>query len=720
MTVLLTGCGGGSAPTPAPTPVAVAVSQPSATVSAGQPQTFMATVAPDPQNKGVTWKLSGTGCSGSACGTLSATSSASGAPITYTAPATPPTPPTVTLIATSVADTSKTSAVSITIGAPIPAIAISVAPVTSTVQVSATQTFSATLQNDSQNKGVNWTLSASGAACPATLCGNVTPTTSLTGINVTYTAPTTVPPSAITLTATSTSDSTRAAAATITIVASPKITVTVAPATVSLATGGVTQTFAATLQNDSQNKGVNWTLSGANCAGATCGTVSPAFSLSGVAVTYTSPTNSANRGTVVLTATSVADNTASSAATMTLGPAPPTSPLDLGEAGVDLGFGKPVVVTDAAGDIDVAWINNNGPEFVRSTDGGNTFSAPLTIPSNMQDTIEGNNIQMGLDANGNINLLWHRELTPTGTIPNSFFSRSTDGGMTFSTPINPGGATSAQLVVLAQGNIAILWFDETTSNLLAVNSSDGVNFSVPVPVAVAVPNTSVMDLAAIPGPQGQIYIFWTQVVTMANCSILYSSSLDSGTTFHSPTTISTGADSCNQTASATADSSGNVDVTWDADGAEVFFSRSTNVGATFSTPTNVLTTMNPGTPSMTVGSDGTIYVLVDTAGGSTLSRSVDSGATFSATPTPLVSGGGLAVDSCGNVTVIGTGNQGVIQYQRSMDGGATFSAAKTISDFNFNVGEQLTLDKSGNVHIVWGVDGPPEIEYVRIPTVCSM
>jgi len=393
----------------------------------------------------------------------------------------------------------------------------------------------------------------------------------------------------------------------------------------------------------------------------------------------------------------------------------PSSPLDLGEAAVDTGFGEPVIATDPAGNVDVAWINTGGPEFVRSTNGGITFSTPLTIPSNMQDTADGNGIEMGLDGSGDINLLWHRELTETGTIPNSFFSRSTDGGATFSTPVNPSGATSAQLVVAPGGNISIIWFDETTSDLLAVSSSDGVNFSTPTTIWTAVGNP--MDLIVEAGPQRQLYLFWTQVVTMTNCSILSSSSTD-GTTFTPASSVSAGGGSCNQTPSAFVDSNGNVIVAWDADGASLFFSRSTNGGITFSAPVSIPTNPSPLAPQVTVGTNGTIYIVWETASGESFASSTNGGATFSPTPPTFVLGDSAVVDSCDNVTVIGGGDEGVVTYQRSTDGGATFSAPVTISNFTFNYEGQTTIDKSGNVHVIWGVDGPPEIEYVRIPTTC--
>src|SRR5260370_41553684 len=49
----------------------------------------------------------------------------------------------------------------------------------------------------------------------------------------------------------------------------------------------------------------NWSLSGAGCNGATCGTLSASSSASGVAITYTAPASVPNPATVTLTATSV-------------------------------------------------------------------------------------------------------------------------------------------------------------------------------------------------------------------------------------------------------------------------------------------------------------------------------------------------------------------------------------------------------------------------------
>jgi hypothetical protein len=318
---VLSGCGGGSSssnPESAPNPVSVSVSPTTATVQAGLNQTFTATLVNDTANKGVTWALSGSGCSGAACGTLSAASSLSGAPITYTAPAAVPSPASVTLTATSVADGTKTATATITVAATALAISVKLSQTTANVAVGSTQVFSATVANDSANKGVSWALSGAGCSGPA--CGTVSPTTSASGGNVTYTAPASAPtPPAVTLTATSVSDGTKSASATIAVTAGPApvIAVTLSQTTAGVVVGA-TQNFTATVTNDSANKGVMWTVSGTGCSGAACGTVAPISSASGVAVTYTAPVSVPAPPTVTLTATSVSDSTKSAVATITI------------------------------------------------------------------------------------------------------------------------------------------------------------------------------------------------------------------------------------------------------------------------------------------------------------------------------------------------------------------------------------------------------------------
>ena len=108
---LLGGCGGGSTSpstvSPASPSVSVTISPSSQqTVDAGQTVNFTATVANDSNNQGVSWTVSGSSCSGGACGTLANTSTAAA---TYGAPASVASALTVTVKATSVAQTTASA-----------------------------------------------------------------------------------------------------------------------------------------------------------------------------------------------------------------------------------------------------------------------------------------------------------------------------------------------------------------------------------------------------------------------------------------------------------------------------------------------------------------------------------------------------------------------------------------------------------------------------------
>ncbi len=206
---LLYGCNSGTSNS-TPGAISVALSLATASVAVGAAQPFTATVTNDSQNEGVTWALSGTGCSGATCGALSATSSASGTAITYTAPASVPTPATVTLTATAVADGTKTATATITVTAAGSNASVSLTPKRGGVPVSQTLSFTATVTNDVGSAGVTW--SVTGSNCTGIACGTftnvATPSTSAT-----YNAPSTG--GVYTVTATSVANSAQSAAATI-------------------------------------------------------------------------------------------------------------------------------------------------------------------------------------------------------------------------------------------------------------------------------------------------------------------------------------------------------------------------------------------------------------------------------------------------------------------------------------------------------------------------
>lgn len=100
----LSGCGGGGS-------ISVTLVKPAATsVDPGDSVTLTANVAHD--SSGVSWSMTGTGCSGSGCGALSGNTAST---VVYTAPTTVTTAFSVTITATSKKDTAKTATVSFSI-----------------------------------------------------------------------------------------------------------------------------------------------------------------------------------------------------------------------------------------------------------------------------------------------------------------------------------------------------------------------------------------------------------------------------------------------------------------------------------------------------------------------------------------------------------------------------------------------------------------------------
>jgi len=253
----------------------------------------------------VIWGVSGAGCSGIACGEISSDGF-------YTAPPTAPNPSTVIVTASSLFDLSQVGTASITIGSPT-TVAVTLSPTYVTLTPKGQQQFTASVTGSS-NTSVTW--SVSGIGCVSGSCGSITSG----GL---YTAPSTIPsPALATVTATSVADSSKSASASVVIQSSAAVSVTVAPTTAQVSTGGQQQ-FSATVSG-STNTAVTWTLSGAGCSGATCGTITAGG-------LYTAPSKVPSPATVTLRATSVADPSESATATVTVVAVPtlsisPTAP----------------------------------------------------------------------------------------------------------------------------------------------------------------------------------------------------------------------------------------------------------------------------------------------------------------------------------------------------------------------------------------------------------
>jgi hypothetical protein len=101
--------------------------------------------------------------------------------------------------------------------------------------------------------------------------------------------------------------------------------------------------------------------------------------------------------------------------------------------------------------------------ITRSEDKGASFSIP--IPATSSDT-SAEEIVMIADQHGNLNVGWSD--FGLGASTDVFMAGSVDGGVTFSTPLNVsanvGVSLSPFLALLADGNLAVLWNDDSAEN----------------------------------------------------------------------------------------------------------------------------------------------------------------------------------------------------------------------------------------------------------------
>ncbi len=193
----------------------------------------------------------------------------------------------------------------ITVTSTPPPISVSVSPTTAIVLVATgTQAFTASVQNDAQNKGVTWALA--GAGCSGAACGTLS---NAATTSVTYTAPAAVPsPATVTLTATSVVDTTKTASATITVI-SGSITISISPKRAGLT---VTQGLSVTATTN-DGAGVSWTATGSGCSGTACGTFT---NVTATTATYVAP-STASVYTIAATSVSSPGTSASVAVGVT-------------------------------------------------------------------------------------------------------------------------------------------------------------------------------------------------------------------------------------------------------------------------------------------------------------------------------------------------------------------------------------------------------------------
>lgn len=382
----LLGCGGlvGSGPPQPPPPppgVSVSVSPTSANLVLGAQQTFTATVSNDSTTTNVTWTVNGIAGGNPAVGTIDANG-------VYTAPGILSAPATIIVQATSVEDPTKSASASVHVTSDV---SVSVSPTSSSVELGASAAFSGTITSmGNPNPGFTWAIS--GIGCTGASCGVV-------DANGTYTAPQILPAATnITITATSIADPSKSAAASIAITSSFSLNLT-GPSTVFTRTTVNYSAVVTPAASSNPSRTVAWSVSGAGCAGAACGTISAGGA-------YSAPDSPPAPATVQITATPAADRSkavtlpVTIAASLTVSVTPTATTLALG------GTQAFQAQVTGASDTTVTWDVNGviggnslvGTILNSQTDPNHTtYTAPASLPPGSTVTVRASS-----NANPNI------------------------------------------------------------------------------------------------------------------------------------------------------------------------------------------------------------------------------------------------------------------------------------------------------------------------------
>ncbi len=338
MTAWLAGCGSGTQQNQSQPILVQFLNTPPTSLYRGSAVQLSASVQNSASNLNVSWSV--TCGTANACGSFSPTTSSNAAYTTYTAPSTVPTGGSVTVMATSVADPTKSvsTTIAITTMPPVPIAVTFYDPPPSSIQPGNTVSVSAQVVNDpAATPLVDWT-----ASCSLSQCGTFSLNPSGSKISTFYTAPPSAASSTIiSIRATSVTDPSKFVSAPVSI--QLPIAVAFYQLPPSAMPTGTSAPISAHITNDvSANPQVTWSVT---CNSSACGSFNTTTTGDEVSTTYTAPSAVPIGGSVSVTATSVTDPTKSVSVTIPIVARVPNSLLPDGNYVYRLyGGDKPVVV----------------------------------------------------------------------------------------------------------------------------------------------------------------------------------------------------------------------------------------------------------------------------------------------------------------------------------------------------------------------------------------
>ena len=178
-----------------------------------------------------------------------------------------------------------------------------------------------------------------------------------------------------------------------------------------------------------------------------------------------------------------------------------------------------------------------------SSDDGNTFGQVMQLSSDSEFAIN----DIINVYNNNVSIVWQGNIKGQFDI---FLSKSSDGGITFSQPLNlsndPSDSINPNLITV-QNNLFVIWNDNSTKNynvMIKRSSDGGITFSQPINLSNTTNSDSINPQLATAA--NELFVVW-QGNIKGQFDIFLSKSSDGGITFSQPINLSntTNSDSIN-------------------------------------------------------------------------------------------------------------------------------------------------------------------------------
>jgi hypothetical protein len=229
---------------------------------------------------------------------------------------------------------------------------------------------------------------------------------------------------------------------------------------------------------------------------------------------------------------------------------------------------EPDVAVEENGSIDVVWRDTTSGElspdiyFSRSTDGGHSWSKALDI-SNTPGVCSNPAIALGPD--GSMHVVWRD--TSLHQKPSIFYSGSTNGGKSFSKYQNisptPGISSEPAVAVDLDGMVHAAWLDTTSGeerpDIFYVRRPAAGSWTKPIDVSNSERISAHPALAC--GPKGRVFLCWRDNSRKENAADIWCAIAGRSGEFGKPLNIS-GTPGVSSQPFVTADVDGRVAIVW--------------------------------------------------------------------------------------------------------------------------------------------------------------